>query len=378
MQEEYFGFNSTRNLKDIIPRLFAKNIFLVTGKNSYKSSGAKKVLNELLKNYNTFHFSDFSANPKLNDVEKGIAFMKEKIFDIIIAVGGGSVIDMAKLINVLVSQDNLPLHYINKKGYISKKGKPLIAIPTTAGSGSEATHFAVVYINKSKYSIAHEYLLPNIAIIDPKLTLSLPPYITASTGMDAFSQAVESYWSINSTEESKGYSREAIKLIVDNLITAVNNPTKQSRANMAKAAFFSGKAINITQTTAPHALSYAITSYFGVSHGQAVSLTLPDFLIYNYELNEKENCDKRGASYVKKAIEDIILMLNCRDVYQAKNKIQRMMHNIGLATKLSKVGINTESDIQNIVDNINIERLRNNPRIITRKGIKELLENQLY
>src|SRR5207248_4789041 len=126
-----------------------------------------------------------------------------------------------------------------------------------------------------KYSVCHEFLLPDIAIVDPILTHKMSPRLTAITGMDALSQAIESYWSIHSTEESKGYAREAIRIIVDQLPKAVNEPTNDSRLAMARASHLAGKAINVTRTTAPHALSYALTSRFGVPHGQAVSLTLP-------------------------------------------------------------------------------------------------------
>jgi alcohol dehydrogenase class IV len=372
-QKEYFGFNSIENLKTVISMHPAKNICLVTGKKSYQLSGAEKKLNEILRHHNIFRFYDFSENPKLKDVKKGISFLKEKKCDLLMAVGGGSVIDMAKLINILAAQQGLLQKYINKNDLISKKGRFLAAIPTTAGSGSEATHFAVVYIDKVKYSVAHEHMLPDVVIIDPQFTTSLPPYITASSGMDAFSQAIESYWSVNSTEESKRYSKEAIKLILDNLILAVKSPTKQSRANMAKAAYLAGKAINITKTTAPHAISYAITSYFGVLHGQAVSLTLPAFFVYNYELNKKGNNDKRGVVYVKKTIEEISSLLGCESPYDAKYKILLMMKEIGLKTTLIQLGIKKEVDYQKIIDNVNTERMKNNPRMIKKQNLKIIL-----
>ena len=128
------------------------------------------------------------------------------------AVGGGSVIDTAKMIKIFSANKGNPESYIRGEKEIEKSGPPMVAVPTTSGTGSESTHFAVVYIGKTKYSLAHkEHVLPEYAIVDPKFTYCLPKRITAETGIDALGQAIESYWAVGSTDESKGYAREAIK-----------------------------------------------------------------------------------------------------------------------------------------------------------------------
>ncbi|MEZ4822960.1 MAG: iron-containing alcohol dehydrogenase [Ignavibacteria bacterium] len=151
--------------------------------------------------------------------------------------------------NVLSYQTNSPEQILKGESEIVRKGKPLIAVPTTSGAGSEATHFAVVYSGDKKYSLAHEYILPDYSVIDPQLTFSLPKEITATSGIDAFSQAMESYWNVNANEESRKYSRGAIQLIFDSLSKAVNEGDEESRINMSRAAHLAGKAINITKTT---------------------------------------------------------------------------------------------------------------------------------
>src|SRR5262249_51347864 len=140
------------------------------------------------------------------------------------------------------------------------RGLPLVAIPTTAGSGSEATPFAVLYVGHVKHSIAGPAMLPDVAIVDPSLTDSMSPALTAVTGMDAFSQAVESYWCIHSTERSKAYARRAIALVLEHLEVAVTAPREENRRAMSKAAHLAGRAIAITKTTGAHALSYPLTS----------------------------------------------------------------------------------------------------------------------
>ena len=253
----------------------------------------------------------------------------------------------------------------------------MIAIPTTSGSGSESTHFAVVYSGNQKYSLAHEYILPDIIIINPELTYSLSSNHTAVSGIDAFSQAVESYWSVNSNQESKNYSSESIKLILENLVSAVNNPSPENRINMSKAANLAGKAINITKTTAPHAISYSLTTYFGVPHGQAVSFTLGEFFVYNYEVTTEDAADSRGAEYVKKTITEINGLMGCNTAEESKNKINNLLKSVNLKTKLKEADIRSESDLKMILENVNTERLQNNPRKLSSENLMKILKSIL-
>lgn len=376
-QEEYFGEGSIENISKIISERKVKKTFLVTGKKSFQSSGAEKVFKNILKDTEVIHFTDFSENPKLEDIEEGIKKFRESDSDIVIAIGGGSVIDVAKLINTLSSQSEDPINYITGNAEILKKGKTLIALPTTSGSGSEATHFAVVYRNRDKYSVANKSILPDISIIDPTLTYNLPPLITAASGIDALSQAIESHWCVNSNEESIKLSEEAIKIIFKNLASAVNDPSAGNRIAMSRASNLAGKAINITKTTAPHAVSYSMTSYFGVTHGQAVSITLKEFLKYNYEVNESDLTDKRGVDHVKSSIERIIKIMDCKNTDEAANRITELMNAVGLKIRLSDLNIESEEDLKIIKENINYQRLQNNPRQVSKEGLDRILRNIL-
>ena len=210
-------------------------------------------------------------------------------------MGGGSVLDIGKSVSIFSTNKGNIEDYLFKKISFRKKGIPLILIPTTAGTGSEATHFAVIFKEKTKYSLADEkFIQGDYIIVDPELTYSLPKRVTAYTGMDAFCQGVESFWNINSTDESKEYAKKAIKLIMNNIEKAVNSPDEESRYNMAIAANYAGKAINITKTTATHAISYPITSYFNVPHGLAVALTISSMIIFNAGVNKNDVLDPRG------------------------------------------------------------------------------------
>jgi alcohol dehydrogenase class IV len=377
-QKEYIGFESIEILSEILSKLSVKRILLITGRESYSSCGAENYLSQILSNYEAVRFFDFSNNPKNEDVKKGIELFGQIKPDAVIAVGGGSVLDIAKLVNFFAA-NNLELReYFEAAKSELRKPKPLIAIPTTAGSGSEATSFAVLYVDKEKISIDNKCILPDVAIVDPGLTMSLPKYTTAVTGMDALCQAIESYWSINSNDESKSFAGDAIELIMANLDASVNNPTKASRFAMAKAANLAGKAINITRTTAPHAISYPLTSYFDIPHGHAVVLTMPAMFEYNVAVDDKDVLDSRGADYVRYMLSEIAAILGAKDICDGGKMIKELMHKIGLETSLSRLGVSSQEDIEMIIINgFNPERAANNPRKLTKQALKSMLERIL-
>ncbi len=375
--KEFIGKGSIYKLKDILTKYKPKAIFLVTGKGSYEKSGAKSILTNILKNYKVVHFDELQPNPKLEDVERGLKIFKENRCDFVIAVGGGSAIDVAKSVNVLSTNFGGVFDYVNNKKELKNRGNILVAIPTTAGSGSEATHFIVLYKGKNKCSLGHkEFTLPDYAIVDSKLTESLPAYITACTGMDALGQAIESYWSVYSTDESKKYASEAIRIILNSIRNAVNDPSAKSREAMSKGAFLAGKAINISKTTACHAIAYPITSYFKVPHGHAVGLTLASMFVYNSKVTEKDVLDKRGGGYVKKTIKEVVALLGTKIAEEAAKKIGELMKCIGLKTRLSELNIKTEKGREIIIKNgFNPERVKNNPRLLTEEALRDILDD---
>lgn len=370
---EYFGFSSLSRLPSILEELGAERVFLVTGKKSFAESGAEAFF-ENIKGFVFKRFSEFGDIPRIEDVERGVSAFRTFSPDVVVAVGGGTAIDMAKLINVFSDLSGSISQFVLQSKEIKFNTKPMIAVPTTSGSGSEVTHFAVLYVGNTKYSLTSELVRPSVAIVDPVLTLSMSSHQTAVSGMDAFSQAIESYWCIHSTDESRIYAREAIELICDNLVTAVYKGTLESRTAMAKAAHLAGKAINITKTTAPHALSYPLTAWFGIPHGQAVSFTLPSFLEYNSLVTSEDVADKRGVEYVKKIVYEIISFLGCKTVMAGKAWIQQLMKDIGLATTFAELGVEKPAAIQRILDDVNFGRLINNPRRINKLQMQELLE----
>lgn len=374
-QKEYFGIGSIRNLDSIIKKYRPEKIFLVTGKNAYALSGAQRSIDPILRQYAVVHFSEISSNPRLEDIKRGIDIFRKEHCDMVIAVGGGRTIDIAKSINSLAVQTGVPEDYITGIKTLKNKGKTLVAIPTTAGTGSEATHFATVYFEGIKYSLEHEdFIIPDYAIIDPQFTFNLSAEITASSGMDALCQGIESFWSVNSTEESKGYAKESIMLSLKNLEKVVRNPIPESRIAMSRAANLSGKAINISKTTASHAISYPITYHFGVSHGQAVGLTIGSMIVFNSKITEEDNLDRRGVDYVRKNIGELLELLSVLTPEEARVSIKNLMENIGLHTKLNEVGIIFKKNIKLIMNGFSPDRAKNNPRQINPEQLTQILE----
>ena len=264
-------------------------------------------------------YSDFQPNPVYESVVKGVETFREEGCDSIIAVGGGSAMDVAKCIKLY---SNLPGDGVDGswlKAEIIPNDIPFLAMPTTAGTGSEATRYAVVYYKGAKQSITSESFIPGTVLMDPSVLKTLPLYQKKATMCDALCHAIESYWSVNSTDESKRYSKEAIQTVLNNLDGYLAN-TEEGNAGMLHAAHIAGKAINIAQTTAGHAMCYKITSLFGYAHGHAAMLC--DRALFSWMIDNTDKCsDPRGEEYLKKTLDEIGVSMGVVDGKSGAEKL---------------------------------------------------------
>jgi alcohol dehydrogenase class IV len=352
----YLGKNSFLQLLQSVKRDGQQRIFLVTGRKSFVDSPARAIIFSFFSKKQISFFSDFSPNVKFEEALDGCRKFHASGADIIIAVGGGSVIDMAKIINVGPPDEAGLLNIIKGNGNIKPKAK-LYCAPTTAGSGSEATNFAVIYVDGIKKSLTHKALLPDSIAVDPCLSASMPPYLTACSGFDALSQAIESYWAKGATPESRGLAKRAITLILPNIRNAVNSPTITIRSLMAEGSYLAGKAINISKTTAPHALSYYLTSKFSIPHGHAVALLLGHFFLINEKNTPKDLYSILGMASASDC---------CVFWYE-------MMKKCSLETSLIRLGV-TQSNVDEIVLSVNKERLNNNPVFLRKKDLVNIIK----
>ena len=321
-------------------------ILLVCGKNSFQASGAEAWFSQAGLNSFT-RFDDFSTNPKEEDLIRGVELFQQIQAEATLAVGGGSSLDMAKAINYFGSTGSNLDDFLEMRIPSSPSLKPLMAIPTTAGTGSEATHFAVLYRGHSKFSVADPSILPSHVWLAPEFTMSMNPYQTACTGMDALAQGIESFWAKGATPASKEYARQAIRLAQQNLLQAVISPTPENRTQMMEAAFLAGAGINISKTTAAHAFSYILTSEFGLPHGHAVALLLPFFAGYH----QQAGITLEGVT---------------------QDGLCSLLQQIHLARSLP---VNASTLTSILLDNVNIERLSNNPVPVTKEMIAAIAQH---
>lgn len=304
---------------------------------------------------NSVVFDKFTSNPLYEQVVEGVKVFKENNCESIVAIGGGSTIDVAKCIKLFASLDP-NINYL-KQDYKENNIK-LTAIPTTAGTGSEATRFAVIYNEGKKQSVTHDSIIPSEVILEPSVLNTLPEYQRKVTMLDALCHSIESYWSINSNDMSKAYSKQAIKLILDNYKAYLNKDIS-TYGFMQKAANLAGKAINITQTTAGHAMCYKLTSLYNIAHGQACAMCINK--LYPFMINNIDKCiDSRGKEYLKKVFSELDSLINPKKFNDIYNEMD------------FKRVVYKSSDLNTLVDSVNIQRLKNNPIELNKQDIENL------
>lgn len=371
MKSFFSGPGSLAHLTGILSALNVQRIMVVCGKSSFHQSGLKQKVEALLANYQFCFFNDYVENPTLENAIAGVEVFRQFQAQAIIAIGGGSAIDTAKAINVFQASADEPETLLAKPAHINP-GVSLIAIPTTAGTGSEATHFAVIYHKGKKYSLVHDSMLPSFSILDAELTLNKSAYLTASTAFDALCQALESLWATQSTQQSRNFAGEAIELILKHLPNTLEYNSLGSRQALLKAANLAGKAINITKTTAPHALSYAITAKYGVPHGHAVALTLGQLgqHFLSCQSAEKLNYALEQQRRVSQLIMKYFGLDKATDFLAAW---QKLMIDSGLEFNWSRIGISDSQALLDVIEQVNVERLSNHPIQLTLADLKAIL-----
>jgi alcohol dehydrogenase class IV len=312
-------------------------------------------------------FDRFTPNPLYEDVCKGVNLFQEAKCDTILAVGGGSSLDVAKCIKLYCQ---MPKDKLYLEQEYKDTGVKLIAIPTTAGTGSESTRYAVIYYDGKKQSVTHDSIIPDVAILEPKVLKTLPLYQKKCTMMDALCQGIESWWSVNSTEESYEYSRKTIELIMANWRKYIFENDAAAAKQIMLAANYGGRGINITQTTAAHAFSYKITSLYKLPHGHAVAVSLPE--IWEYMLGNMDKCiDARGQEYLSGIFALISKAMGCENPVQAIAEFRQMMAEMDLK---NPVAGNNDEELNVLSISVNPVRLNNNPISLSNEVIFEIYE----
>lgn len=298
-------------------------------------------------------FSGYHANPDLADSEAGAEIFLRNRCDGLISIGGGSCMDTAKAIKArLNTEDDETLKASRLE---SRVVCPHIAIPGTAGTGSEATQFAVVYVNGNKVSLDHTDLRPDGVVLDALLLDSLPAYHKKSCALDALAQGIESYWSRRADDDSRVHAFLAVIGVLDNL-KAYLAGDPHAASEMMDANFQSGKAIQITRTTAAHAMSYRLTKMMGIAHGHACMLTLPT--LWEMMMDHEE---------MKETLQDLTAKMRLGD----PQMVPRLLKGILYDLEMDVPPMPDDQTLDELTDSVNVERLNNHPVAMSREEIRE-------
>ncbi|KAA0544630.1 iron-containing alcohol dehydrogenase [Bacillus sp. BGMRC 2118] len=278
------GENSLQQLPELIRSKGITSVLIVTDK-GITSLGLIDGLLEGLKreNIDYFIYDKTVPNPTIVNIEEALELYKEYNCQAIIAFGGGSPIDCAKGVGARVAKPNKTIAQMKGVLKVRKEIPPLFAVPTTAGTGSEATLAAVISNSQTheKYTVNDMSLIPHYAVLDPLLTVGLPPHITSTTGIDALTHAIEAYIGRSNTEMTRQLSREAVTLIFDNIYEAYSNGKNiKARTNMQKAAYKAGVSFTRAYVGYVHAIAHTLGGFYSVPHGLANAIILPYVLDY--------------------------------------------------------------------------------------------------
>ena len=332
---------------------------LVVATSRFGEMGVARDLDAAGIGYGTF--TEFGPNPSGEDVARALEAFRAGGHDSLLSVGGGSAIDVAKCVKQLAAMPDSAQVAELESGGLPYSDTVHIAVPTTAGTGSESTHFAVCYLDGRKVSVANACLQPDIAVLDPSTLRTLPEYQKKCTMLDALCQAIESHWSRRSSDASREYSSEAIGSIMESAGGYLAGDRDASKAVMA-AANRAGKAINLTTTTAPHAMSYRITSMFGIPHGHAVAMCMPHCW---RELIE------RGDGVLQKRLAEIAaLMTGERRAGPADGlaAFDRLISDL----RMERTVAGTRGDAEALACSVNVQRLSNFPISLSRDSLEDM------
>lgn len=359
-----FGWGRLERIEEEVERLKGGKVVFIADR------AVRKAVEELNLSFDYEIFSDVEPEPEIGIVDD---IIEKFSFDTVVGVGGGSTLDIAKLTAVAAGEKAKAVELVGKK--LPERKCKLLLCPTTAGTGSEVTKLAVFKIPKRevKYVFDDESLYADIAIIDPKLTLSCPPHVTASSGIDAFCHAIEAYTSLFSNPISDMFAEKAITIIPKALREAyANGENVRARTDMSFASLLAGIAFNSAGTGLGHALGYAHNHIHNSPHGKSVGITMPYVLQYNAIADlEKHARIARALGESGSSLRETAL--------RAGIGFAKLLKDLGMPHKLSDVGAG-EDDIEKIVDRIFLseKHVRRNPRVVRREEMYDVVRKSIH
>ena len=362
-----FGAGELTKLSSIVDDVAGPDsrVFLVTGLHSLRAQGTlQSVLSDLGEARVTL-FDEASPFPSPGLVDRALEECRATAAHLVVAIGGGSPLDLGKAVAILMGHEGTSQEYGSGEKTLQRRGIPFIAVPTTSGSSSEVTPFAAIWDMEAKRSmrLGSPLAFPEVAIVDPELTMSMPKALAAVTGMDAFTSAFEAYWSIESEPLADAIELEVIRLFAANLERSCIQADLESRSSCALAATMSGIAYSNSRPNACHAIGNPLTIFWGAEHGQAVGITLASLLAWN-------------APAISRKLPALWNALGVNDLNEATNRIAQIIDRCGMESRLSGLGVR-DADMETLLDNIRWDRLGVLPRTLGREDARVLLQGLL-
>lgn len=365
-----FGSGSLRKIAEVV-QPFGKRVLLVTGKKAMRQTGILEKIEKFFSEAKLVLFDKVPPEPSIDNVDEGRAMAKEVKPDVVIGLGGGSVIDCAKAVAGLANKVGKTKDYLLEKRQILSPGLPFIAIPTTSGTGAEVTPNAVL-IDRGKLikqSLRSPYLFSKVAILDPGLTLSLSSELTAYSGMDALCQAIESYVSIGANLITDIFAIKAIELIISSIIGVYKDGKNLIlRENMLYGSLLSGIALFNARMGVVHGIAHPLGVIYGLPHGLICGLVLPYSMEFNLKTVAKKYKDVANALGL-----DVKDLDNETASVKAIEKIKLMLKQLNFPKSLKELGVRKKDFPKIIKDSLPSGSLKANPRKVCAKDINEIL-----
>ncbi|MEH6528397.1 MAG: iron-containing alcohol dehydrogenase [Porticoccus sp.] len=360
------GKGAAQALAEQLQKLAVNNPLIVTDK-GVRNSGTLTIITDQLPDNTYAIYDNIPPEPEVSVVKACADVFKQGGHDGLVAVGGGSAIDIAKCVAVMTEHVG-DLESLFGENTVNQRGIPLIAIPTTAGTGSEVTNIAILSdpVAQIKRGIVSDFLLPDVAIVSPEMTLSCPSNVTAASGVDALVHAIEAYLSNFSSPITDALAIKAMTLIIHALPKAYAEPDNlQAREDMATGSLMAGLAFGNAGVGAVHALAYPLGGRYHISHGVSNALLLPYVMEYN-----KPVCLERFYDIAQAFGEPVYTLTQLQAADRVMHRLRELCHEVAIPKNLSALNI-PKSDIPLLAEEAyNVKRLlRNNPRAPTVEDI---------
>ena len=359
-----FGTGKRHNIKEYIDEIGGRCGVLVCGGSFVKNGTADEFVKNSCGTIKTV-FSNIRSNPTTDNVDECVAIMRKIGADFAVALGGGSPMDCCKAACAIAKGDDVIRSYHSEGKPISaEEAIPMISFSTTSGTASEVTNISVLTdVEKNlKNPMNDPAMYPEIAVIDPELTLTVPPQVTASTGLDVLSHAVESYWSTLNQPICTACSIYSARLVFEWLEKAYKEPNNlEAREKMAEASIVAGVAFSHPRTTGSHACSFPLTNIYGVPHGEACAFTLDYFIKFNAD---NADGDGRITAFAREC--------GFASPYAMADEISAMKKRMGMKLRLSEIGCTTDEQIRELAEKSMSMLMKRNPVALTKENICEM------